>query len=280
MNNLSPLVRHPWRRFSLRAVFVALTVLCVVLAVAFNRARRQRSHVAAIISSGRIQFDYHLDVVKEPAQGLGPLWLELFRRPVDVELLRWKAEDVDDAFVAKHVSGMRHLKSLTLACPRLTDVSLSHIARLRNLTTLRLYCPRITAAGVQQLDPLVQVDEIVSIHNPMNERAGHALTESTLIQMIEVGLIDVLEYLSDLHGVRFNTDDVPKAKRWMPVTLTVKSSTHSQALDLILEPTELGYFLDNGTIKITSREEGEDARPGLVAFRSVFPDAKHIVVDW
>jgi hypothetical protein len=116
--------RHGWRRFSLRTTLVVLTVLCFFLAMAFNRARRQRSAVDAIISTGgMVVYHDELDAGKEPASVRDPIYLELFRHPVHVTLV---GQDVDDAFIAKHLRGMRNLESLSVHCPRLTDAALCH----------------------------------------------------------------------------------------------------------------------------------------------------------
>ena len=65
--------RRRWFQYSLRTLFVLVTVLCVCLAVTANRARRQREAVKAIESvGGQVRYEYQYVSGQEPP---GPEWL-------------------------------------------------------------------------------------------------------------------------------------------------------------------------------------------------------------
>ena len=67
-----PKPRRRWFQFSLRTLFVLLTVLCVWLAVTVNRARKQREAVAAIEAvGGMVLYEHQYDDSEPP----GPKWL-------------------------------------------------------------------------------------------------------------------------------------------------------------------------------------------------------------
>jgi len=90
-------LRRRWFQFSLRTLFVLVTVLCVWLAVTANRARNQREAVAAIEElGGSVRYEYQNSFGQEPP---GPKWLrelvgeEYFVSVVDVFLHNTKVTD-------------------------------------------------------------------------------------------------------------------------------------------------------------------------------------------
>src|SRR5688572_20062443 len=99
-----------WLRFSLASLLAVTTVFCILLAIFFNRVRRQERAVRAIEAGGSyIEFDYHrrhreqnpLLSNSSVAPIPGPTWLrrafgdELFRSPERVVFSSLDA-NVDD----------------------------------------------------------------------------------------------------------------------------------------------------------------------------------------
>jgi Leucine Rich repeat len=74
--------RPRWLRFSLRMMFVVVTVLCVWLGFKVNAARRQKEAVAAILKSGgTVNYDYQLkprSAASTPLVGRGFLYFSMF----------------------------------------------------------------------------------------------------------------------------------------------------------------------------------------------------------
>ena len=64
--------RRRWFQFSLRTLFVLLTVLCVLLAVTVERARKQWEAVAAIRElRGEVRYEYWRERrIEDTQQGL------------------------------------------------------------------------------------------------------------------------------------------------------------------------------------------------------------------
>ena len=65
--------RRRWFQYSLRTLFVLVTVLCVWLAVTVERVRKQREAVEAIEAlGGQVYYEYQSSGGQEPP---GPKWL-------------------------------------------------------------------------------------------------------------------------------------------------------------------------------------------------------------
>ena len=69
--------RRRWLRYSLRTLFVAVSILCIWLGLKVNAARRQREAVAALTRSGAdVSFDYQTaNNATSDATPPGPAWL-------------------------------------------------------------------------------------------------------------------------------------------------------------------------------------------------------------
>ena len=112
--------KRRWLQFSLRTLFIVVTVFCVWLAITAKRAREQRQAVEAIRAvHGAIAFQHQLDRTEPP----GPEWLrqligdEYFFRVAVVQL---QGPGVNDASLAA-IGRFTELKDLTLyeliCCP-------------------------------------------------------------------------------------------------------------------------------------------------------------------
>lgn len=181
-------VRRPWLRYSLRGLFLVMTILCVWLAILFNQARRQRRAVKAIADTGGVvAFDHHFRQKSKDAQPPGPAWLrrligdELFRTPQHVDL---RGDKITDEFLAEHLPGLRGVQFLSIdsphvsdaplvdiaklesvhmvsrRCPRVTDAGLEHLARMPQLTALELECPQVTDSGMEHVAKLTRLKRI------------------------------------------------------------------------------------------------------------------------
>ena len=157
--------RRRWFQYSLRTLFVLLTVLCVWLAVTVNRARKQREAVAAIEElGGVVYYDFQVD----NSRGLlraklpGPKWLrelvgdEYF---VSVHFVDLGNTQVTDAQL-EHLKGLSNLQALVLDRTQVTDAGLEHLKGLTNLQTLSLRNCRITGAGLEHLKGLTNLQSL------------------------------------------------------------------------------------------------------------------------
>src|SRR5262245_17761013 len=82
MSTASPKPRRRWLRFSLRALLLIVTVLCIWIGIKVNAARRQRAAMAAMQRAGvMVKFDYQLPAPAWIRQLIGE---EYFREVVRV----------------------------------------------------------------------------------------------------------------------------------------------------------------------------------------------------
>ena len=114
--------RRRWFQFSLRTLFVLVTLFCIWLALTVNAARKQREAVAAIEAlGGRVFYEYEWSFPSpEPS---GPKWLrelvgeEYFFTIIDVDLRSTKVTDAG----LEHLKGLKSLVQLDLNSTKVTD---------------------------------------------------------------------------------------------------------------------------------------------------------------
>jgi Leucine rich repeat len=173
-----------WRRFSLRTLFILISICCVLLglwSVYVNPFRRQAQSRAA---ADRLQGD----VVVLPAAGppwfrwivaamLGPddfvqvVKLDLSHRPVDdaalhslgglvyLQSLDLDHTQITDAGIPALVS-MQDLMSLSLRYDNLSDHSAASLSQLANLQTLYLTGTQLSDGSIADLAKLTALNEL------------------------------------------------------------------------------------------------------------------------
>jgi len=157
---------HPKRRFfrySLRTMFVVVTVFCVWLTIIVNRARDQKWAVDAVLElGGEVIYEHQWGVSGPP----GPEWLrrfigdEYFFSVYRVDLDNTKADDTTLASIKRFTD----LEHLTLRDNQITDAGLEHLKGLTNLYGLDLSNTKITDAGLMHLKGLTNL-QLLSLDN-------------------------------------------------------------------------------------------------------------------
>jgi hypothetical protein len=293
-----------WMRFSLRAVILVLTMGCIALAYFFNQCRRERAAVDAVVKAGgKVSFERQGET---PTQNV-PAWLrsmlgeEPFRTPLYVT---FRGEEVDDELLASHLpafgsaerivvispnvsdQGLAYLPKnaayeiLWLDCAEVTDAGMEHLAALKRIDSLALNCDRLTPAGIRRLKGLAVVRDFLSMRDDRNREALTMLRSPGEFSFVDCPTTEVLNFFAQMWGLSVNTDQLPINLRDRPFTLTKQRILVAQVLDRLLEPVGLSYVLEDGGIKITSKQAGEERRAGLRAATEAFPHAKSIDVDW
>jgi len=183
--------RRRWLRFSLASLLIVTTVLCIALAVLFNRVRRQRSAVEAFrAAGGKVDYDYSFEFgsgVREPPPG--STWLrpivgdEMFQRPAFVWL---RGERITDALLIEHLGGVWPTEFLSIASPRATDAAMDEVAALRELKTLYINCPEITDAGFQKLNRLKKLTTLSITSQRMTDAAMTDLASLPEVSLLEL----------------------------------------------------------------------------------------------
>jgi len=143
-----------WRtRFGLGSLMVGVAVVAVFFAFWRAYVQSYQSELRTVTKiralRDRIQFDSQ--AFTEPRgqyifrQFFGD---RLSQRVIFVHL---HSEDVNDAWIEEHLSGLGHVEVLTLDCPNVTDAGLAQLRGLKSLQRLTLARTRVTDDGVEKL---------------------------------------------------------------------------------------------------------------------------------
>ena len=157
--------RRRWFQFSLRTLFVVVTLLCVTLGVVLHRARARREALQAIDELGG---GYSITIG-------GPAWLRSIVKDdkyfYDISRISFRNRperpftDEDLASVIDSINVFKRAKTLDLTDTDVTDNGSRHLCRVQNLERLRLGSTTITDAGLTDaglvnLEPLVSLQEL------------------------------------------------------------------------------------------------------------------------
>jgi len=169
--------RTRWLQFSLRFLLLAVTALCVWLAVVSNRARSQKLAVDRVQQLGGgiafdYQFDAHLNWRKDPKLP-APVWLidligEDYARSVTIVNFDNGSDPTNDDLAA--VEGFSDLKQLTLTNrKRISDDGLRHIAGLSKLEVLVLSGTNVQDEGLRRLTNLQNLKGLTLDNTPLTD---------------------------------------------------------------------------------------------------------------
>ena len=148
-----------WRpkfRFSMRTLFIIVTLLCVLLvplSVMIYQARQQRLAVEWVLASGgttQLNESGELYYVGFTDAQVTDAGLEHLKGLTSLNKLRLKGAQVTDAGL-KHLKGMTSLWYLDLRNTQITDAGLEHLNGLTSLNTLWLADTKITDAELDHL---------------------------------------------------------------------------------------------------------------------------------
>ena len=186
--------RRTWLQVSLRTALIAVTGMCVVLAVFYGRLRRQARAVREIeATGGSIRFDDQF--------GGGPTWLrplvcdECFRTPRRVF---WYSNQVTDERLAAVVPSIRPITELRISSDHITDRGMEQISGLSNLHSLALICPRVTDVGMSHLTELDRLEHL-EVHEAQ-------LTDSSFPHFAKLSQLKSLW----LYGGQFTSAGLPE----------------------------------------------------------------------
>ena len=175
----SPRPRRSLRfQFSLRTLFIVVTVLCVgpLGYIAWERERRRKGEAAVSAIEkvgGKVKGDF-------PRRGNRNAWKEAvlghdgFRRVYAVEFRKTQVTDAE----LMHLNVIKNLRSLSVTETGVTDAGLKHLAGLTNLKSLWLEQTQVTDAGIPRLTSLVKL-EVLSLKKTR-------VTDASLIHLLEL----------------------------------------------------------------------------------------------
>lgn len=168
-----------WKRFSLRGLFVLMSVCCVVLgrlwSAYVNPYRRQAQSIAVL---RRLPSDLTIN----PADG--PAWQRWLVTTmlgedtyVKVEAIALRGPRIDDD-VMRELSGLHQLKSLVLEQTQVTDAGLSAVRSMRDLETLSLAYSLVTDRGIAELQSLPKLADL--------KLTGTQITDATVPELAKL----------------------------------------------------------------------------------------------
>lgn len=158
-----------WKRYSLQALFVLMTLCCIVLglwSVYVSPYRRQAQSIAALERLST-------EVTTYPAEGTAfERWLvttlvgqDAFLRVREVDL---RGPAIDDA-VVQNLAGLIGLKSLFLEQTHVTDAGLATIRSMSQLESLTLTYSLATGRGVARLKELPHLKYLRLTGTPLTD---------------------------------------------------------------------------------------------------------------
>ena len=155
MTTEEPKLRRRWLQFSLRTLFVVVTVFCIWLGIPVRQALDQKRAVEAIRKSGaqpRISYEYQIDRSAPP----GPEWLrrlvgdDYFFTVVALEL---RGPNINDSELAA-IKWLTYTRWLDIDTTNVTDAGLVHLNGLTNLQRLNLIGTKVSDRGLEHLEVL------------------------------------------------------------------------------------------------------------------------------
>jgi hypothetical protein len=203
--------RFPRLRFSLRAAFVATSLLCIALAWHLDATRRQRQAVETIRAAGGwVAYDY--------AWKDGD-WIKGGKSPVPEWLTSALGEDAFHTVVAVHLAAMFHsarneqgsyygpdpdavmtaelwravaslhsTQWLSLNARNLTDDELKHLRGLSHLTELKMEAAPIDGSGLEHLVVLSSLQHLNLSRIHLKDEHAHWIAQMKRLR--ELGLND------------------------------------------------------------------------------------------
>ena len=153
-----------WFRFSLRALFIAVTVGCVWLGFRVHYARQQATAIAALNAiDGYYYYDFQFEAPSGRVSSLNPGRYYPDRTPPGPDWI-WNVVGTDLGFdviavglntkpatdeTLELMSKLSSLQVLDLAAAeKVTDTGLNSVSKLRNLTYLRVDGTSISASAI------------------------------------------------------------------------------------------------------------------------------------
>lgn len=166
-----------WLRFSLRTIFVLVTLYCGWLAFLTFRAQEQHRAVNRIEQlHGAVGYGFEIDVDgnwKRNAQPLVPAWIrgrmgEDYFRSVAIVNFHENADPTDDDL--RVLADLCDVQQLSFSnCRKITDNGLSHLSNLAHLKILVLDGTSILGPGLRNLLPLRHLEGLTFSSTPLSD---------------------------------------------------------------------------------------------------------------
>ena len=218
--------RRRWLRFSLRGLFVVVTVLCVWFGYETTRARKQSAAVTKLKKLGvfiRFDYDYDPNGVQIPnAEPWASVWLretlgeEYFRSVVTVDATFPSFEKAERRTRAalEEIGNLTDLTALEVGGNSfVTDDGLVHLANLKKLRTLYLYRTEIAGPGLLHLSRMKYLRALFLQNTPMTDAGLAHLQSNTGLTWLQ------------LNGTKITDKGLPNLSRLISLEMLNLSNT-------------------------------------------------------
>jgi Leucine-rich repeat (LRR) protein len=184
LRNMPTTARNSWKRFSLRGLFVLMSICCIVLGlwtVYVNPFRQQARSISALV---RVSANLNI----EPADG--PAWQRWLVTTllgadsyVKIEDVQLRGPKIDDQVMGE-LDGLSQLRSLTLEQTQVTDTGFAVLDSMHGLRVLALSYSQISDRGIARLRSLPQLREL--------RLTGSRITDAAVPELAKLPAVKVL----------------------------------------------------------------------------------------
>jgi len=226
-NSDPPGPKRRWYQYSLRTLFVLMTLFAVWLGLRIHRAQQQKEAVEALLKAdGSIVYDSDWD---HPLGGSSPQgrslppgsnWLrrqlgnDFFDEVTGVcfkgtfQEMRshdpWGPSQDIDVSALTHLKSLRRLKRLDLRRMAVKDRGLVHVEGLVGLELLNLKLTEVTDAGMPRLSELTNLREL--------DLSKNHITDAGLVHLAGMARLQTLH----LNGTKVTDEGVKKLQEGLP----------------------------------------------------------------
>ena len=190
-----------WKpKFTLRTLFVVLTISAMWLVYHTNGARRQRIAVEAIeAAGGRVRYDYQRTLANAgdgEAALPGPSWLhsllgdDFFRGVVEVD---WNSKNAFGSEELSQLGSLPSLDTLNLNFSGVNDSNLAEISNLRQLKRLHLeQCTGVTDVGLTHVSHLANLEYLSLLATGCSDKGiGENIPKLTKLQYLDLAGVPI-----------------------------------------------------------------------------------------
>lgn len=254
-------------RFTLRTLFILLTIALVILGYRANKVANWRRATAQLEArGGNVLYRDSLGDSPEPAETAGA-WL-------------------------REVVGLRTPSAVYLKGKEITDdVLRDEVLPLSTLGLLSMADVSVTNEGLGQLAPMKWLQTLSCVRDTRNMKVYQELAQPTQLDFDLVPLKDCVEYLADFHGIPIELDRdalaLANINPYLPVTKKLANVSLQSALEQSLWPEKLGWKIVDGRLIVTTRAEavkhareaGERRQQIEAPIRKMLPQVVALSVD-
>lgn len=237
--------------------------LLVAIAVGWHRYQmrfRQEAIDAILAAGGGVEYAYEAHRRLIPAHQPIRMWLAYslgFAGPQSVHL---RGPQIDDDFIKRYLLRLDTVEQVWLEEVTVTDTGLTSLAALPALRSL-------------------------GWHRQQDIPALKAVHEPTMIDIVDLPLVDLLAYLSDLHKVPFSVDknDLQRGGRdvFIPLSANIVNVPLATALNQLLVAQNLDWSVGNGGIIVMSKATADlrKHQKAIDGLRASLPTLSHVQIS-